>query len=778
MKTQDAKRALSAGQKLLLATTAGVFAPAGRAPSARAQSPAAAAKPGPSTFPGRRQAPEGAPNALVIMTDDVGFGASSTFGGPIPTPTFDKLAANGLRYNAFHTTALCSPTRAALLTGRNHHSVGAGIITDLATADDGYTSVLPKNAATIGEVLRENGYSTSWFGKNHNTPEWETGPNGPFDRWPTGLGFEYFYGFHGGETNQWAPALIENTRTVEPPTDDPKYILDKDLADHAINWLHVQHATDPNKPFLMYIAPGTAHAPHHAPKEWIEKFKGKFDQGWDTMREETFARQKAQGIISADAELTPRPPSLPAWDPLSPEQKHLYAHMMEVYAAALAYCDDQIGRVIEELRLSGQLDNTIVIYIQGDNGASAEGGFEGAVNMVERQQGVVETLTLMLSRYDQLGGPQAYNHYPAGWAWAMNTPFQWTKQVASHFGGTRNGMVLSWPGHIAQPGGVRPQFSHVVDIAPTLYEAIGITPPEVVDGVAQQPLVGASLPYTLNQPAAPTRHTSQYFEMFANRAMVDDGWMASTTPKRLPWQFPMETIDPDSFQWELYHIDQDYSQAHDLAAQDPERLKKLQAEFEKVAVKEHVLPLMASTVSRILSKDRPYSLEHVNEVTVFPSPARYPHRAFPDILNRSWTISAKLEAPAHDAHGVIVTQGGRFGGWAMMVRDSGKPAFIYRRSTQPGDLTVVEGRQPLAPGPHEVTADFTYDGGGLGKGGVLVLKVDGVEVSRARLEQTLVTMIGFDGAAVGHDTETPILEDYQVPYAFTGKIERVDFKLR
>ncbi len=732
----------------------------------------------PAGFPGQRQAPKGAPNVLLIMTDDVGFGASSTFGGPIPTPTFDHLAAAGLRYNEFHTTALCSPTRAALLTGRNHHAVSSGVITELATSDDGYTSVMPKSAATIGEVLRENGYSTSWFGKNHNTPDWETGPNGPFDRWPTGLGFEYFYGFNAADTNQWAPALVENTNTVEPPTSDPAYILDKDLADHAINWLHVQQATEPNKPFMMYFAPGTAHAPHHAPKAWIAKFKGQFDQGWDKMREETFARQKAAGIIPADAELTPRPEGLPAWDSLSPDQKRLYAHMMEVYAAALAYCDNQLGRVIEDLRQSGRLDNTIVIYIQGDNGASAEGGFQGTVNEWAKLQGVEEPLPYMLSQYDQLGGPLAYNHYPAGWAWAMNTPFKWTKQIASHFGGTRNGMVLAWPGHIAQPGGLRSQFSHVIDIAPTLFEAIGVTPPTTVDGVVQQPIEGTSLLYTLNQPNAPTRHSSQYFEMIANRAMVDDGWMASTTPLRAPWQISMGSVDPKDFKWELYHIDQDYSQAHDLAAQYPERLSQLQAEFNQVAAKEHVFPLMATTLSRIPSSNRPYPLNNAKEVTLYPGPTRYPHGAFPDITDRSWTISASLDAPARGDEGVIVTQGGRFAGWAMMVRKGGKPAFVYRRSTAPGDLTIVEGEKPLTPGPHEITADFAYDGGGFGKGGELVLKVDGAEVGRARLAHTVLTLFSLEGAAVGHDTETPVLEDYQAPYAFTGKIDQVKFDLR
>ena len=767
-------------RRLLLATTAAAIVLGGPVPRASAQTAAAQppAAPAPKPFPGQRQAPKGAPNVLLIMTDDVGFGASSTFGGPIATPTFDQLAASGLRFNQFHTTALCSPTRAALLTGRNHHSVGAGTITEIATADDGYTSVLPKSAATIGEVLRENGYSTSWFGKNHNTPDWETGPSGPFERWPTGLGFEYFFGFNGGETNQWAPALVENTSTVEPPTGDPTYILDKDLADHAINWLHTQHATTPDKPFLLYFAPGTAHAPHHAPKEWIAKFKGRFDQGWDKMREESFARQKAQGVVPKDAQLTLRPASIPAWDSLSPDQKRLYAHMMEVYAAALSYCDDQIGRVIGELKATGQLDNTIVIYIQGDNGASAEGGLSGTTNEIENLQGGKQPLDLMLSRIDQLGGPHAYGHYPVGWAWAMDTPFQWTKQVASHFGGTRNGMVLSWPGHMTGVGGVRPQFSHVVDIAPTLYEAIGVKPPVSVDGVAQQPIEGESLLYALKDPKAPTRHTRQYFEMFGNRAMVDGQWMASTTPARPPWQLSLAPVDANSFKWELYDIGKDFTQAHDLAAEHPDKLKALQAEFDETAKRDHVYPLMASTVMRMSGRLRPYPLLNASEVTFYPGPARYTKGSFPDLANRSWTITATLAAPEKDAHGVIATQGGRFGGWAMMVRDSGKPAFVYRRSTLPEDVTIVEAPQALTPGPHQVQADLAYEGPFVGGSATLVLKVDGVEVARAHLAHTVVALFGLEGAAIGHDTETPILDDYEVPYAFTGKIDKVVFKFR
>lgn len=726
-------------------------------------------------YPEQRVAPKGAPNVLLIMTDDVGFGASSTFGGPIPTPTFDRLAAAGVRFNRFHTTALCSPTRAALLTGRNHHSVGSGSITELATGHPGYNSVIPASAATIGRVLRDNGYSTSWFGKNHNTPDWETGPAGPFERWPTGLGFEHFYGFNGGDTDQYAPALIENTGTVEPPTRDPSYILDKDLADHAVSWLRAQHATSPDKPFLLYLAPGTAHAPHHAPRPWIDRFKGQFDQGWDRMREETFARQKAAGIIPADAELTPRPAEVPAWDAVTPDERRLYARMMEVYAAALAHCDDQIGRVVAELERSGQLQNTIVIYIQGDNGASAEGSLQGSANEAARFNGQPESLPFLLSRIDQLGGPQAFNHYPVGWAWAMNSPFQWTKQVASHLGGTRNGMVMAWPGHIDQPGGVRAQFTHVVDIAPTIYEAIGIKPPKSVDGVSQQPIEGLSLLYALNKPDAPERHTTQYFEMFGNRALYRDGWMAATTPRRAPWVLTAGKIDPADFDWELYDLRGDYSQARNLAAADAKQLTALKAAFEREAEAHNVNPMSASAAERFALSLRPYPLNGRTDLTFFPGEARYPNGAFPDLKNRSWSLKARLTA-AGDESGVVITQGGRFGGWGLVVRQ-GKPAFVYRTTEQPQDLTVIAAGQAIAPGTHEVEVVFDYDGGGPGRGGAITLKVDGGVQAQGRLSRTLPAIFPIEGASIGHDTGTPIVEDIQMPGALGG-VERVDILLR
>jgi arylsulfatase len=728
----------------------------------------------PPRYPAPPTAPKGAPNVLLIMTDDVGFAASSTFGGPIATPTFDQLAARGLRYNEFHTTALCSPTRAALLTGRNHHSVGAGVVEELATGYPGYNSIIPKSAATIGEVLRQNGYSTSWFGKNHNTPEWENTPIGPYDRWPNGLGFDYFYGFMGGETNQWAPSLVENRNPIEPPVGDPSYNLDHDLADHAIYWLRLQHTVAPDKPFMMYIAPGTAHAPHDAPKEWIAKYKGRFDQGWDKLREESFARQKAAGVIPATAELTPRPPEIPAWDSLSAEQKRVYAHMMEVYAGALAHCDDELGRVIATLRETGQLDNTIVIYIQGDNGASAEGTLGGTTNDLNALNGIAEPFDYTKTRMADMGGPQTANHYPVGWAWSMDTPFQWTKQIASHFGGTRNGMVIAWPGHIAQPGGVRSQFAHVIDIAPTLYEAIGITPPTDVNGVAQKPLEGSSLLYSLNAPTAPSRHTEQYFEMLANRGLYKDGWMASTHPKRLPWTPPVLAIDPDSYTWELYHVADDYSQAHDLAAKEPQRLAEMKEAFYAEAANYQALPIDTRTIQRTAQSARPSNMNGREQVTFYPGPARYGPGAWPDLRNRSWRMSAEVEVASGKADGMIVTEGGRFAGWGVMLF-GGRPTFIYKRSMQPQDMLRVEATRPLSPGKHHIELAFEQDPGfGFGLGGTAILRVDGAEAGKGHIAATVPAFMSTDGAAVGRDTGTPLTDEYQLPFLFQGRIDRVD----
>jgi arylsulfatase A-like enzyme len=729
----------------------------------------------PPQYPAEPQAPRGAPNVLLIMTDDVGFGASSTFGGPIATPVYDALAAHGLKYNEFHTTALCSPSRAALLTGRNHHSVGAGTIQELATGYPGYTSVIPKSAATIAEVLRQNGYSTAQFGKNHNVPDWQNTPAGPFDNWPNGLGFEYFYGFNSGETNQWAPALVENRNVVEPPTDDPTYILDKDLADHAIGWLRTHETQAPTKPVLMYFAPGTAHAPHHAPQDWIDRYKGQFDQGWDKLREETFARQKKLGVIPADAALTPRPPEIPAWDSLSPDQKKVAARLMEVYAAALAHADYQIGRVIGELRAEGKLDNTIVIYIQGDNGASAEGGLDGSDSEMGTLNGVPDPVAHILAHLNELGGPLSDEHYPVGFAWAMDTPFQWTKQIASHFGGTRNGMVVSWPQRIKAEGQLRSQFSHLIDVAPTLYEAIGITAPSEVNGVVQKPLEGVSLVSTFDSAKAASKHTTQYFEMFGNRALYKDGWVAATHPKRVPWVATAEGFDADSYSWELYNVAKDYSEAHDLAAQEPARLKRMQDEFYAEARKYNVLPIDPRALERTQSFMRPYAFNGRQDFTFYPGP-RLTDQAFPDIKNKSFSLTATVDVPAGGAEGVVATQGGRFGGWGIVVY-KGVPTFTYRFFNLPGQMVKLTGTQPLGAGQHKIGVDFQYDGGGLGKGGLFVLKADGVELARGRIEHTVPGWFPGDGVGIGRDTGTPIAEDYTMPFAFTGTMERLDVHL-
>ncbi len=728
-------------------------------------------------FPKGLEAPKGAPNVLLILTDDVGFGATSTFGGPIQTPSFQRLADNGLRYNAFHTTALCSPTRSALITGRNHHTNASGVITEMATGYPGYDSLIPKSSGSVGQGLRENGFNTSWFGKMHNVPDWMSSQAGPFDLWPSGLGFEYFYGFLGGDTDQWHPALFENTRPVEPGPylGHPDYILDHDLADKAIGWIRMQHALTPSKPWFLYYATGTAHAPHHAPKEWIAKYKGQFDQGWDKVREETLARQIKLGAVPANTKLTKRPAGVPAWDSLSADQKRLYAHMMEVYAGALAYADNQIGRVLDELKESGQLDNTLVFYIMGDNGASAEGTMQGTTNEVATAaNGVTEPLSYLLSVMDQLGGPLGYNHYPVGWAVAMDTPMQWTKQVASHFGGTRNGMVISWPARIKDKGGLRPQFAHVTDIVPTIYEATGVTPPTIMDGVKQSPFAGTSLVYTFDDAKAPTRHSTQYFELVGNRGIYKDGWMASTTPLRAPWVTQGAEPNPDDFKWELYNINEDFSQATDLAKKNPAKLAELQAAFDVEAKKYDVYPLDSSFAKRADPAIRPSVTRGRSEFTYYPGMIRIPEGSAPNFKNGSWTVAAEVGIPAAGASGVLATIGGRFGGWVLMVEDS-KPRFVYARSNQPQHKYSIASSTPIAPGNHVVRFAFKYDGGGIGKGATGVLLVDGTQVAEGRIDATIGGRFSLDETFdVGEDTGTPVVEDYvdKMPFAFTGTLKK------
>ncbi|MBL8661052.1 MAG: arylsulfatase [Rhodospirillales bacterium] len=727
-------------------------------------------------FPKALEAPEGAPNVLLILTDDVGFGASSTFGGPIQTPTLQRLADNGLRYNMFHTTALCSPTRAALITGRNHHSVASGVITEFATGYPGYNSLVPKGAGSVGEVLKENGYNTSWFGKMHNVPDWMSSQAGPFDLWPSGLGFEYFYGFLGGDSDQWHPALYENTTPIEPYLGKSDYILDHDLADKAVAWMRMQHALAPSKPWLLYYATGTAHAPHHAPKEWIEKYKGQFDQGWDKVREETLARQIKLGIVPPNTQLTKRPEEIPAWDSLSADQKRLYSRMMEVYAGALSYADNQIGRLLSAVEESGQLDNTLVIFIMGDNGASAEGTLQGTTNEVATAgNGVTESLPFLLSMIDELGGPLAYNHYPVGWAHAMDAPMQWTKQVASHFGGTRNGLVISWPARIKDDGGLRSQFAHVIDIVPTIYEAAGISPPTMMDGVEQKPLDGTSLLYTFDGATAPTRHSTQYFELVGNRGIYKDGWMANTTPLRLPWVTIGEEPDPNNFKWELYNIDEDFSQAKDLAAKYPDKLKELQAAFDAEAKKYNVYPLDSSFASRADPSIRPSLTRGRTEFNYYPGMIRIPEGSAPDFKNKSWTVAAEISIPTGGASGILATIGGRFGGWALLLQDS-KPEFVYALSNQPQHKFRIASDQAIPPGNHVVRVKFDYDGGGIGKGATGTLLVDEKQVAQGKIPQTIGVRFSLDETFdVGEDTGTPVSEDYasEMPHAFTGTLKRL-----
>lgn len=734
-------------------------------------------------FPKPVQAPKGAPNVLLIMTDDVGFSASSPFGGPIVTPTLDTLSQNGLRYNQFHTTAMCSPTRAALITGRNHHSNATGVIMELGTGYPGYNSLMPKSNGTIAEVLKQNGYNTSWFGKNHNVPDWQTSQAGPFDLWPTGLGFEYFYGFIGGDTDQWHSAIFEGTKPIEAEEQlgpNPKH-FDELMANKAIDWIRLQHSMAPDKPFFAYYATGTSHAPHHAPKEWIAKFKGQFDQGWDKVREETLARQKKMGIVPPDTLLTERTRDIPAWDSLSADQKRLFARMMEVYAGALAHADYQIGRVIQSVKDAGELDNTLVIFIQGDNGASAEGGMQGTSNEIGTAgNGVPENLEYLLSIIDDLGGPTTYNHYPVGWAHAMNSPFQWTKVVASHFGGTRNGVVMSWPDRIKDKGGIRTQFHHIIDVMPTILEVSGLKSPAMLNGVKQKPIEGVSMAYSFADAKAPSKRTTQYFELMSNRGIYHDGWMASTTPLRMPWSPVGADPSPDDFRWELYHVAKDFSQANNLAAQNPAKLKEMQAIFDGEARKYNVYPLDASYASRGDVSIRPSLTRGRDTFTYFPGAVRIPEGTAPDTKNKSFSVVAEVDVPAGGANGVLATQGGNFGGWGLIVLD-GKPEFAYAFSNQPQHKYRIASSQPLAPGKHTVRLDFRYDRGGPGKGGVGTLLVDGEQVGQGRIERTIPTRYSLDETFdVGEDTGTAVVADYaaQMPFRFTGKLEKLTIELK
>jgi arylsulfatase len=727
----------------------------------------------PPHWPEPIRAPAGAPNVIVIMTDDVGFGSSSTFGGPVPTPTFEALAREGLRYNRFHTTAICSPTRASLLTGRNPQAVGIGYVTNWSSGFDGYNSMIPKSAGTLPQVLRHAGYSTAMFGKGHITPEWELGPAGPYDRWPTGLGFDYFYGFLGADTSQFEPALVENTRPV-PAAHDPSYHLDHDLADHAIAWIDEHRATAPDRPFFIYFAPGTAHAPNHAPADWLARFRGKFDGGWDALRAQIVARQKALGVIPKDTVDAPRPANLPHWESLPPDTRKLYARYMEAYAASLAFCDDQIGRVIAELKRTGALDNTLIIYIQGDNGASAEGSFNGKLFEQSALSGVTEDLSYATAHIDDIGTKRAYNLNVGGWAWAMNAPFQWDKRYASHFGGTRNGMVIAWNGHIPDPGGLRSQFLHVSDIMPTVLEIAGITAPEQLDGVVQQPITGISAAYTLTQKSAPSHRTSQVFAMAENLAIYHDGWIAATVPKLTPWEpVPPKPVALADRRWQLFDVDHDFSEAQDLAARYPERLASLVGEFWKEAAADQIFPIHTSEGQQ---RGRPDPNRDRTEFTYYAPAAQIAESAAPDTVGHSFTIDADIMTNA-SAAGVIVAQGGRFGGYSFYF-DGGRPAFTFNLT--PAHVTRVVASEKLTPGPHRLGVTFALDREAAGSGATITLTVDGKPVASGHVQRTFARIVSHsEGFDVGQDLVSPVDESYETAAsAFNGRINRLDITLK
>ncbi|CEF49435.1 unnamed protein product [uncultured bacterium] len=719
--------------------------------------------------------PKGAPNVLLIMTDDQGYGVCSTFGGVIPTPAMDRLAKAGLRYTQFHSTALCSPTRAALISGRNHHSMGFGVISELATGYPGYDSIITKDKATIGTILRDNGYATSWFGKNHNTPTYLYSLAGPFDQWPSGMGFQYFYGFMGGETNQWTPYLFRDHTAIYPWIGKPGYNLITDMADEAIKYMTELNAAAPEKPFFLYYVPGGTHAPHHPTPEWIAKMKGKFDMGWNEMREQIVANQKKLGVIPQNAQLTPWPDSLAKWDTLNPTEKKVFAHQAEIFGAYVAYTDHEIGRVIQAVEDMGKLDNTLIIYISGDNGTSPEGSTVGTVFDLAAIQAINMPVDAQLKFYDVLGSDKTTPHMSVAWSWAFDAPFKWTKEVASFFGGTRQGMVISWPGHIKDAGGIRSQFHHIVDIAPTILEAAGIKAPETVDGIAQKPIEGVSMVYTFDSANAPSKRETQYFEMFGNRALYHNGWVAATVPPEPPWLLATKKM-PDmmtGYKWELYNIADDFSENNDLAAKNPEKLKELQALFMDEARKYQVLPLDNSFLSRVITP-RPSAVAGRTEFTYSGEVSGLPTGNSPSLLTKSFTITADVEVPA-GGEGMLVTDGGRFGGYGLYLL-KGKPVFSY-------NLLALqhfrwEGADALAAGKHTIVFDFKYDGPGLAKSGTGVLSVDGKEVAKKTIPHTVPTLFSIDESFdVGVDTRTGVDDSYELPFRFTGKLQKLTIKL-
>jgi arylsulfatase len=734
-------------------------------------------------YPAIRQLrpPQGAPNVLIVLLDDVGFGAASAFGGPCATPTAERLAAGGLKFNRFHTTALCSPTRQALLTGRNHHSVGMGGITEIASGSPGYSSVLPNTCAPLARTLKLNGYATAQFGKCHEVPVWETSPAGPFDAWPTGGGgFEYFYGFIGGEAHQWYPSLYEGTRPIEvEKSPEEGYHLMADLTDRAIDWIGQQKALLPDKPFFVYFAPGATHAPHHVPKEWADKYKGKFAQGWDKTREQTFVLQKKLGVIPSNCELTQRHKEIPSWDEMPAALKPVLARQMELYAGFLEYADHHVGRLVDTLEKLNQLDNTLIYYIIGDNGASAEGTLNGTYNEMINFNGAaaLETPQFLMDRLDKLGGPESYNHYAVGWAHAMNTPYQWTKQVASHWGGTRNATIVHWPQGVKGKGELRTQFHHVIDVAPTILEAAGLPQPVAVNGVAQRPIEGVSMLYSFNDARADERHETQYFEMFGNRGIYHKGWTAVTRHKT-PWLLVGEKVPAlDEDVWELYDTNKDWSQSNNLAKQMPEKLEQLKRLWVIEATRYNVLPIDDRVAER-MNPDlagRPVLIKGTSQI-LFGSMGRLSENSVINVKNKSHSITAEIVVPKDGAEGVIIAQGGNIGGWVLYAK-SGKLRYCYNLLGI--QYFYVESGSRIPEGDHQVRMEFAYDGGGMGKGGNVSLYVDGKQVGQGKVAATAAMVFSADdGCDIGQDTGAPVSEEYGARgNAFNGRVKGVQIAI-
>jgi arylsulfatase len=724
------------------------------------------------------EAPAGAPNVVIVLIDDMGFGVPSTFGGPVAMPTLDKLAGEGLRFNSFHTTALCSPTRAALKSGRNHHVNNMSSITEMATSFSGATGQIPSSVAPLAEMLRLNGYSTAAFGKWHELATWETSVSGPYDRWPTvGGGFDRFYGFLGGETNQWAPLLYDGVTRVELP-DDPSYHFLEDMTDQAIAWVRYQKAITPNRPFFVYYAPGATHAPHHVPEEWIARWKGKFDQGWDRLREETLARQLAQGVVPPGTKLAPKPAAIKDWAALSADEKRVFARQAEVYAAFAEMTDHEIGRLVDAIGQTGQLDDTLIFYIAGDNGTSAEGGENGLFNEYSYFNSVVETVPDLMAHLENWGDPSTYPHMAAGWAVAFDAPFTWTKQVASSFGGTRNGLVVHWPKGIRAKNELRTQFHHVIDVAPTVLEAAKLPEPKVVNGVPQVPIQGVSMAYAFADAKAKDRHLTQYFEIMGNRAIYHDGWLAGTV-HRAPWEAkPRATLDGDV--WELYDVRSDWSLANDLAAKEPARLKDLQALFLAEAERNQVLPLDDRGLERAVAAlvGRPDLMAGRTSITLAEGMAGMQENVFLSVKNKSVTITAEVEVPPGGGQGTLIAQGGRFGGWSLYV-DGGKPGYAYNFLGM--QHTAVASPTALPAGKATIEFDFAYDGGGLGKGGLATLSVNGKQVAQGRIERTQPMIFSADETAdVGIDLGTPVVASVgsEAKSRFNGKIPKLTVAVR